>query len=327
MTQEATHTSPRVSVIMTAFNAEAYIKQAIESVMMQSFQDFELLIADDCSTDRTKAIINALAGIDNRIKTDHNTENMHYMRTRNKLLKQTKGAYITLLDADDLITKNRLERQVHTLDDHPEIALCGSQVSYIDAEGNPLDMDHPNPLSYDEIKSTYLTKNPFIGSSIMIRRNIFESFGWYRDFFNGIGCEDYDLTSRVLQQHPCINLPDKLYIYRQFEASTSRADITKNPLKFHSKDVVKFLAQERLKTGSDSLDRGDEAAIHAKVEEWQVPYRNDPSKVYIDQVEGLLYSKLYDAALNAAVQAIKANPWKLYNYRTYWYCLKQKWNA
>jgi glycosyltransferase involved in cell wall biosynthesis len=317
---------PSVTVIMTAFNAAKYIRSAIESVLVQTHTDFELLIADDCSSDETQSIIDEMGHLDPRIRADHNAQNMHYLRTRNKLLHQARGAYITFLDADDLMLPHRLQAQFAILETHPELAMCGTAVAYIDEEGNALGEQQHVPLSYEEIRAVYLTQNPFTGSTLMIRKSVFKEQGWYRDFFNGLGCEDYDLSSRILEQHPCINLPEPLYIYRQFPQSTSRASIQTQPFKFHSKTLVRHFAQERKRGLKDSLDRGDMDAIDRIVKEAHQPYIEDPSKFYIDEVTGYLYVGLTGRAVVSAAKAIQANPWKWYNYQTLWYCIKKHYS-
>src|SRR5262249_32870532 len=91
--------SPLVSILMTSFNAEAYIAEAIGSILRQTYSNWELLLADDCSTDQTRTVIAGFT--DPRIRVYHNDHNMHYLRTRNKLIPLVRGEFIALLDADD----------------------------------------------------------------------------------------------------------------------------------------------------------------------------------------------------------------------------------
>ena len=125
---------PLVSVLMTSYNTEKFIAQAIESILAQTYSNWELLIADDCSSDQTRKVIDQFK--DTRIRTFHNEKNLHYLRTRNRLIAEVKGDYIALLDSDDTCEPNKLALQVDAFLQDATLALCGTLIRYMSKEGN-----------------------------------------------------------------------------------------------------------------------------------------------------------------------------------------------
>src|ERR1700752_3454291 len=125
-----------VSVIMPAYNCEKYVKKAIDSILNQTYSNFELLIADDCSKDSTKNIIDSYT--DNRIKRFHNETNMGYLQASNKLFKECEGDFITFQDADDYSAPNRLELLISFLEKNSSYSCVGSNVIKVDDSDNEL---------------------------------------------------------------------------------------------------------------------------------------------------------------------------------------------
>lgn len=314
---------PLVSIIMTAYNTSRYLPEALESVIAQTYTNWELLVADDGSKDDSKNIIDAYALKDDRIKPHHNNTNLHYLRTRNALFKKAKGEFITFLDSDDKMAPNRLAVQLQWMESDPALALCGCFVDYMDQHGKPMMIPREDPpVDHEEILKAIPNHNPITGSTIFIKRQVLEEFGGYRDFFHGLCSEDYDLVSRVVEKYPVQNVPQRLYTYRQFSSSTSRADLD-NPYKKFSGRIVQELILQRKKERTDALEEKDLKRIEIWVNEFLKPYLADPSKVFIDEVSSHLYSGLKRKALSSSVKAIFANPKKAYNYKTLWYVMKQ----
>src|SRR3954452_3787995 len=129
--------SPKVSVAMPVYNSERYLAKAVESILAQTFTDFEFLIVDDGSTDASRAILENYAARDQRIKLV-SRPNTGYLIALNEMLERSLGYYVARMDADDVALPQRFERQVKYLDDHPECVLLGSRVTIIDPDGDPL---------------------------------------------------------------------------------------------------------------------------------------------------------------------------------------------
>jgi len=127
---------PKVSVIMPVYNTETYVAQAIESILAQTFTDFEFIIVDDGSTDRTPAILDAFSRSDNRVRIIHNPVNRGPAACRNIGLNNSSGEYIALMDADDISKPERLAKQSAYLHNHPDVFVLGSSVQKLTRRTN-----------------------------------------------------------------------------------------------------------------------------------------------------------------------------------------------
>lgn len=209
---------PKVSVIMPAYNAEKYIKEAIDSILGQTFPDFELIILDDCSKDMTGQIIQSYR--DERIIYVRNEENLRVARTLNKGLQIARGEYIARMDADDSSFPDRLAKQVAYLDCHPEIAVLGTNVELFDENGvigTGWSATNPEQMKVDLFFSCGLAH-----PSVMMRKSVILELGGYHPEFEGL--EDYELWCRVSEKYAVTTLPDLLFRYR-----IHGGQVTKNP--------------------------------------------------------------------------------------------------
>ena len=184
-----------ISILMPAFNAESYLKDSVNSILNQSYTDFELLICDDCSTDNTWEIIQSIQ--DPRLKIFKNKENQGYLKTSNFLANQAKGVYITFQDADDLCTPDRLFK-LHTFLVENELDLVGSYCR-IFLEKNKLLSVVKYSTEHKAITKDLLEKNhpPFCGSAVMVKSEVVKKCGLYSISFDRIGAEDFDWIYRV----------------------------------------------------------------------------------------------------------------------------------
>jgi glycosyltransferase involved in cell wall biosynthesis len=200
--------SPLVSVTMPAYNAEKYIKETIESVLNQSFRDFELIIVNDASTDGTKDVVLSLN--DPRIRYYENDVNSGIVATRNHCLRRSAGKYIAVLDSDDISMPDRLEKQVKFLEANTGYGLCGTFYRVIDSDGNP-SVNIEVPTSFPDIKTFLVFNTCFCHSSVMIRRELINESG----FTTGYDIiEDYEMAYRLSEMTKLANLPEFLTQYR-----------------------------------------------------------------------------------------------------------------
>lgn len=240
---------PTVSVIMPVYNGEQYLAESINSLLDQTFIDWELIIVDDGSTDQTSQIVRSFSQKDSRIRLVNHANNLGLVASLNDALLATAGKLIARQDADDLSTPDRLEKMVHFFQENPETGLVGSNGYYLD-EGGKVVGDSDFPLDHEEIRKAILTgKSPFFHGSWMFRRECIEKVGLYNSLlFSG---EDKDYWLRVGEQYNTGNLPDKLYYYRvHANAFTSQFNYPRKMMR----EVVVELARERLHKGTDSLD-------------------------------------------------------------------------
>lgn len=210
--QEVNPTSPRVSVAMPVYNGEKYLAEAIDSILAQSFTDFEFLIISDGSTDRTVDILEQYAARDDRIHFLHR-ENRGIPKTLNELLKLAKGELVARMDADDIAFPERFSKQVRYLDETPDCVVVGSSAIIIDPNGRELQCRNAPP-SHEEITEGFLNGICTIfHPAAMFRRAPILELGGYRE--DTRHAEDLDLFLRLAETKRLANLPDPLLKYRE----------------------------------------------------------------------------------------------------------------
>lgn len=208
---------PKITVFMAAYNAANHIKESIQSILDQTFQNFELLIVNDGSTDETVAIINKFK--DPRIRLLYNDKNQGLTYTRNVVVNEARADYIAILDSDDVAIPNRLELQYNFFQEHPDFALCGGHGTVIDEAGNPVDDNRFTvPVGAEKIKMMLLFYNTFINSTVMYKTAVLKELNGYRDY---APAEDYELFIRISDKYPVANLDSVLVKYRIHSSNTS----------------------------------------------------------------------------------------------------------
>lgn len=201
---------PLVSVVMVVCNVDAFLAKSIESILGQTFIDFEFIIVDFGSTDQTKAIVSSYAAKDSRIKL-HEIPNCGLAAARNAGGFLARGRYIAIMDADDISLPNRLQLQFDFLEKHPDICLVGGATEWIDATGRALGI-HRFPTEDHKINSTLAVEFPLCHPTVLIRTQTFVLVGGYREAF--VYGEDYDLWLRIVEQFRCANLSQVVLKYR-----------------------------------------------------------------------------------------------------------------
>ncbi|MBI5847477.1 MAG: glycosyltransferase [Nitrospirae bacterium] len=202
---------PLVSVIILAYNAERFLREAIESILNQSFRNFELLIINDSSTDSTSDIVTEYEAADSRVKSHTNPKNMGIPKSRNIGVELARGKYIAWLDSDDIAAPERLQMQVAFFEDQPEYALISSDLEIIDELGCTIGA-RIYPHDDKEIRKVLLRYNPFAQPASMLRRSVFDEVGPYCETMHV--CEDYDLFLRISGHYRVANIPLPLLKYR-----------------------------------------------------------------------------------------------------------------
>ncbi len=215
-----THT-PKISIQMCTYNRAHFIKQAIDSVLFQTFQDWELIIVDDCSTDNTEEIISSYT--DSRIRYIKNSENLGITKNRNKGLSLSTGEYVAVLDSDDYwIDTNKLSLQNEFLDLHKDHTLIGSNMIIVDEQGHTI-KKVKYPSSNFIIKNLLLMKNLFCHSSVLYRKEDILNLGGY-DVGLAIW-EDYDLWLKIGLKYKFANLHQYTTAYRKHNSQSNAMKI------------------------------------------------------------------------------------------------------
>ena len=208
----------KVTVLMPVYNGSRYLRQAIESILGQTWSDFEFLIINDGSNDNSRDII--LSFDDRRIRLVDNPSNIGLTKSLNRGLQLARAEYIARQDADDISYPERLERQVKFLDEYPDVVLLGTRTRAIDESGKPQKENLLRiPIGLLAIRWYLMFQNAFIHSSVMFRRSIIcEKLGGYDESF--AKAQDYELWSRIARSYAVENLSDVLLDYRFEYGST-----------------------------------------------------------------------------------------------------------
>lgn len=210
--------SPLVSILLPVFNAEAYVGESIQSLLAQTFTDFELIILDDGSTDQSVAIIQTFT--DPRIRFFQQPTNQGLIATLNSALDYARGQYIARQDADDLSLPERLAKQVAFMEQNPAIGLCSSWIGFFDV--NPIDYAlYAPPTSKEAIRAHLLWHCPVVHGAMMMRSHLLTSGRCvYEAAFPH--AEDYRLFAQIAQNEALVNLPEVLLMVRQHPAKVSQ---------------------------------------------------------------------------------------------------------
>ncbi len=206
---------PLVSVLMPAYNVEEYVLEAIESILNQTYENLELIIIDDCSTDDTWQIIQKCMRKNDRIKADRNEINLGRPETRNVLLdlinKQSK--YYLWMDSDDVLVDDCLMAKVNYLEENVTLSGVGSSIEYVDKNLKKLFVKK-YPRTYEEIIKKIFISSPFSQGGFLLRKEVSE----YRYNLEYLVCQDYELWFRLLDKGLKFeNMDSVFYKYRQSE--------------------------------------------------------------------------------------------------------------
>lgn len=209
---------PVVSVIMGVYNQcnQVELLQAVNSILAQTLKDFEFIIYDDGSVEKSAEYIRNLIYLDRRIRVIRNEENMGLAFSLNQCIGEARGKYLARMDADDISLPDRLKREVDFLERHAEYAWVGSNAGVFDNEtiwGTLVMAKEPNQYNF-------LPFSPFIHPTVMFRRELFAGGGGYEVAQETLRCEDYELFLRLYQQGlRGYNLQEELLLYRQSASS------------------------------------------------------------------------------------------------------------
>ncbi|OGX84180.1 glycosyltransferase family 2 protein [Hymenobacter glacialis] len=211
---------PLVSVIIPVFNAGEYLRPAIDSILQQTLQDFELIIVDDCSQDGSLAVARSYQD-DPRVQVLANEQNQGRSFTDNYGAEHARGKYIAKMDADDIALPHRLQAQVDFMEQHPAVGLTSS---FMQCFGES-DIVYEYPVSGDAVRSFLLFNMPVANPTAFFRRGLMQEHGLrYDDTIKDTFGEDYEFIARVAQVVDIENQPDILLHYRTLP-QTLKADV------------------------------------------------------------------------------------------------------
>lgn len=248
---------PKVSVLLTNYNGEKYLDEAISSVLAQTYTDFEFIIIDDASTDSSKAIIDRYKDI--RIQTYYATQNRNIAYSLNLALTMSTGEYIARIDSDDIWEADKLEVQMKYLEEHPECGVCFTKVNIIDCVSNIANTEYAgyyhmfndaqNKSQKEWIRFFFYQGNCLCHSSAVIRRSALEAAGG-KYHLAYVPAEDYELWARIIMRYPIYIMEDKLVRYR-WEESENKMSGNKNGKRYAFSNIRMLVRKKMMENISD----------------------------------------------------------------------------
>ncbi len=210
---------PKISVITTVFNCERFIRQSLESILNQTFRDFEYIVVNDGSTDNTLQKIREIASADDRIILIDNKTNIGRVKSLNTALENVKSSYIAIQDADDISLPERLEKQYNFLENNKDYVLAGANIIVMDEFENFISKPE-RPIDNDEAKFSLLFRCTFANPSIMFRKKVIDENNIkYEDNF--IHAEDFRIITLISRHGKVYNLKEPLVKYRKHSFNNS----------------------------------------------------------------------------------------------------------
>ena len=291
---------------MAAFNTRKYLEEAVESVINQSFSDFELLVIDDGSSDGSDALLRRVASTDARVRVTFRS-NRGLVATRNELLASARGELVAWMDSDDVSLPGRLSLQVSAFESDPSLVCLGGAAQCVDPDGHPLNVER-YPASHDDILAAQLKGGAMRFPTTMMRRNAALAVGGFRAPFK-MG-EDFDFLLRLSEIGKMGNLPDIIYLYRQHLESVCK-QLGLNWLAY--RDQVLELAWERRTHGKDRLQLGGNVFLPTSV---TLPTKQLAGQTYCEWAGYAAQNGDRELARRYAKASVKAWPWSWVGWKT-----------
>ena len=214
----------KVSIIVPSYNSAQYLPEALESALCQTYQDYEIIVIDDGSTDQTKDIVQGFAA-DHPEKIRYiYQENKGLAVARNTAIKHARGKFLALLDSDDKWLPERLEYTVKAIESDDAVGLAYCDITYVDEAGTPLGSPERDSryLSGNIFEYIFLRKVHIVSPSVIFRKSCCDQVGGFDENLARLGCEDRDLWLRISQQYKAVYVDKVLALYRVRKTSMSR---------------------------------------------------------------------------------------------------------
>lgn len=216
--------SPKISLIMSVYNGEDYLTEAIDSVLNQTFKDFELIIVNDCSTDSTAEILSGYAKSDQRVKVITNEVNLRLPSSLNKAMTEATGKYIARMDADDICMPQRLEKQYDFMENNPDIDLSSCRFMTI-KNGVITSGGCGGKGDRESVKALLLVTNPILHPGIIAKAEIIKNLGYDKNF---TCTEDLELWTRFIMNNHTVEIQSEyLMIYRLHDKQITETTLDK----------------------------------------------------------------------------------------------------
>lgn len=315
---------PLVSIISSSYNNSRDIPKMIQSVLAQTYSNWELLISDDGSPDNSREVIDSF--LDPRIKKFHSSQNQGIVKQMRSLQQKAQGEFITNLDADDMFAPEKLELQVQAFMQNPNLGVCLSVAVICDENDNILQVCDHYPTKHKEIIHFIDTKHAFpCGNmnSMMYKKETVHKLNGYFDYWHGTGGHDLDWILRIITEgYEIKTAPKPLYFWRKHPHSFSRK-INLDPIRNQIHELCYLLYEQRKKYKKDDLTGLNSHELENHRNQILAQYKKDPSRIHRE----ICNSKdlPFKIRIEHGIKSLKLNPWHQKNYR---YLIKSllRWN-
>lgn len=278
--------TPLVSVLLPCYNVEKYVAETIDSMLNQTYANFEIIAINDCSTDSTLSILYEFQKKDERIKVFENDINLRLIKTLNKGIELCKGKYIARMDADDIALPERLEKEVEFLEQNTDYDIVSTQFATFKTGSKHTSL-HINPTKYEELQAYLLFKSGICHPASMIRKTLFSDLNLsFEERY--LHVEDYALWSKAIYKTKIANIGGKpLLLYRVHESQVSslhedlQTENKKEVFKIHCKQLNLDMSEEALDiyaSVAEAVPRLSSFEYLTKCEEFMIGLRNKNEK-------------------------------------------------
>jgi glycosyltransferase involved in cell wall biosynthesis len=297
--------TPTVSVVMSVLNGERFLAEALESILEQTFRDFEFIIVNDGSTDCTAAMLEGYRKVDSRVCVYHQ-ENRGLVESLNLGCGLARGEYIARMDADDISVRDRLLWQVDFMNKNPNVGVLGGAVEFINAVGESSTICF-TPTEDRKIQSALLHDCVIVHPTVLMRKRAFASSGGYRKVV--VDAEDYDLWLRIADRFQLANLGKVVLKYRHHPHQVS---VRKRRQQALSCLAAQGAASARRKGQPDPLDAVEEitAAVLARLGISEAMQEANLCRIYLGRIRSMYFAGEYSSALNLSMEVLRSPDWR-----------------
>lgn len=302
---------PLVSIVMPAYNAEKFIEESVNSILQQTYRNFELLVADDSSTDKTKEILSSFN--DSRISIYENEINQGYLITCNRLFSLCKGDLITFQDADDISDIYRIEKLVRTFLNDTDVDICTTNSTLVDENGKKIS-SRVWPIDYQRFRYDINYKPTICGATIILTKELLNKTGLYHEYFNRAGGEDFEWFYRAVTKcKKAVHVNEELYIYRIHNSAVKSV----NTAPLYTDNIIDEIRKHFILHGEYLLDNKYQEKLMTIEEKYKQEFTNDPSRTLRIKANGAIAAKEYVNFLKLSWVTFKTEPTNPKNYTAF----------
>lgn len=298
-------TTPLISVLMPVFNAEKYIQEAIQAIVDQTYENWELLILIDGSTDNSKGLIQEFS--DPRIKYAERADNLGYLRSCNALFQKANGDFITFMDADDTCHPERLSSCLTAFQSDKELGFITTNFKRISATGEEQNTSRSN-IDYVRYSTDYNYSPTICCATIFFRTELLKTAGYYHPFFDDIGGEDYHWLFRLSRAGKGAHLREVFYHYRTHSEQSHH--LNQNPLKYYFAEIDQEVRWSIIHENIDLLEHDSELKNR-----WNRRIKENPSDLLFKTASSMLNRNKKINAITTAFKGLIKSPFSF----TSWY--------